>query len=255
MADEATRARIQATRARRKPDLPKARLVQRTDITGDLMVIKLEPQEEPFRFKAGQYCTLGLEGIERAYSIASAPYEPSLEIFVELVPEGELTPLMWKMKVGDEMTIRRTAKGLFTMDRRVHHHFMVSTVTGVAPSISMAREYLNEGGDEHKFYIILGASYRDELTYDNELAEMMANNPDHIHFVPTVSRPNEERNAGWKGAIGRANHIVSEHLELFELPQDDTLIYACGHPGMIADVKDRVVPEGWMFIEERFWKE
>ena len=56
------------------------------------MVIKLEPEEELFKFKAGQYCTLGLDGIERAYSIVSAPYEPCLEIFVELVPDGALTP-------------------------------------------------------------------------------------------------------------------------------------------------------------------
>jgi len=33
------------------------------------------------------------------------------------------------------------------------------------------------------------------------------------------------------------------------------VIYACGHPGMISDVKDIVVPKGWMFKEERFWKE
>ena len=255
MVEEVTLADADILRMQPNPRFPKAKLVERVDITDDLMVIKLEPEQGPFKFQAGQYCTLGLGTIERAYSIASAPHEPWLEIFVELVPDGELTPLMWKMKVGDCMSVRPRPKGLFTMDRRVHHHFMVATVTGVAPSMSMTRGYLNEGGQEHKFYIILGASYWDELTYDKELAEMAANHPDLIHFVPTISRPNEERNAGWEGAKGRANHIVGEHLELFELPQDDTLIYACGHPGMIADVKDRVVPAGWMFIEERFWKE
>ena len=56
------------------PAFPTARLVERRDLTEDLMVIKLEPSE-PFNFKPGQYCTLGLGKIERAYSIASAPYE------------------------------------------------------------------------------------------------------------------------------------------------------------------------------------
>ena len=171
--------------------------MERTDITGDLMVIKLEPEQEPLRFKAGQYCTLGIEGFERAYSIVSAPYEPLLEIFVELVPDGELTPLMWKLKVGDRMSIRPRAKGLFTMDRRVHHHFMVATVTGVAPSISLIRTYVNQGVGDHTFYVLLGASYWDELTYDRDLAGLAAKHPDYIHFIPTISRPNEERNAGW----------------------------------------------------------
>ena len=254
MADEVTTGSVRTHRARLIADLPKARLVERTEITEDLMVIKLEPEQEPFRFKAGQYCTLGIEGIERAYSIVSAPYEPLLEIFVELVPDGELTPLMWNLKIGDRMSIRPRAKGLFTMDRRVHHHFMVATVTGVAPSISLIRTYVNEGVADHTFYVLLGASYWDELTYDKDLSDLAAKHPDYIHFVPTISRPDEERNAGWEGARGRVNNIVEEYLQRFDPPQDDTQIYACGHPGMIEDVKAKVTPEGWMFKEERFWK-
>lgn len=242
-------------RARAVANLPAARLVERTDITGDLMVIKLEPEMDEFRFKAGQYCTLGLQGIERAYSIVSAPYEPYLEIFVELVPDGELTPLMWKLKVGDAMTIRPRAKGLFTMDPRYHHHFTVSTVTGAGPSVSILRQHLRDNGDGHTFYVLLGASYHDELTYDAELGSMAKAHPGFIKFVPTVSRPSEERNSAWEGDIGRVNAIFQDYLEKFDPPMHDTLIYTCGHPGMIEDVKNKVVPQGWKFKEERFWKE
>ena len=93
-----------AVRPDRTVNLPRARLVERIDYTDDLMVIKMEPQGIDFKFKPGQYCTLGLDGIERAYSIVSAPHEPLLEIFVELVPEGALTPLMWGMDIGDTMS-------------------------------------------------------------------------------------------------------------------------------------------------------
>ena len=242
-------------RVRSSPRLPKAKLVERWDITPDLMIIKLEPEDKHFLFKAGQYCTLGLKGIERAYSIVSAPHEPHLEIFVARVADGELTPLMWDMKVGDTMSIRPRAKGLFVMNQRVHHHFMACTVTGVAPCMSIVRSYLNDGGEGHKFYILLGASYQAELTYDTELAGLAAKHPDCIHFVPTISRPGEARNASWQGEKGRANAIVETYLEKFNLPKNDSMVYACGHPGMIADVKERVSAQGWKFIEERFWKE
>jgi NAD(P)H-flavin reductase len=33
------------------------------------------------------------------------------------------------------------------------------------------------------------------------------------------------------------------------------MVYACGHPGMIADLKRKLPPEGWNFKEERFRKE
>ncbi len=253
MADDATLIDFETPRAQPNPGWPKAKLVERKDVTGDLWTIKLDPEEGTFKFKAGQYCTLGLNGIERAYSIVSAPQEPFLEVFVELVPDGALTPLMWRMRLGDCMSIRPRAKGLFTMDQRVHHHFMLATVTGVAPSVSMVRSCLYEGVPGHKFYVILGASYQDELTYDKELAAIAAKHPKLLEFVPSVSRPNEERNAGWRGAAGRVNNVFEEYLEKFNLPQDDTMIYACGHPGMIEDVKAKVTPAGWMFKEERFW--
>ena len=87
--------------------LPKAKLVSRRDVTDDLMAIELQP-EIKFSYKPGQYCTLGLDSVERAYSIVSAPHEQNVEIFVELVPlpDGVLTPLMWELKVGDSMSIR-----------------------------------------------------------------------------------------------------------------------------------------------------
>ena len=240
------------------PAFPTAMLVERRDMTEDLMVIKLEPSEQ-FDFKPGQYCTLGLGKIERAYSIVSAPYEDTLEIFVELVPDGELTPKMWDLKLGDKMSVRPRAKGIFTQDKKMHHHFMLSTVTGVAPSTSMVRQYLHgvgaEGtGEKHVFYIMYGASYIDELTYDVEFAELAAKHPDVVKFVPTISRPTESRNNGWTGVTGRVNTIAEEYLAKFDLPKDDTKVYACGHPGMIEEMKEKLLPQGWNFIEERFWK-
>ena len=242
--------------ARRQITLPKAALVERKEITEDLMIIKMRP-ETAMTFKPGQYCTLGLEGIERAYSIVSAPHEDDLEIFVELVPEpdGALTPLMWKMQEGDTMTIRPTCKGIFTLDEKYNSHLMLATVTGVAPFVSILRSYFHHEGQGHRFYVLEGASYLDEFVYDKELEEMEASYPDTVKFIPTVSRPNESRNDGWTGASGRANDIVEEQIEKLGLEPSSTLVYACGHPGMIEDVKERLVPRGFNVKEERFWKQ
>ena len=250
-----TSARTAAATRDRTATLPRARLVERVDYTDDLMVIKMEPQGFEFNFKPGQYCTLGLDGIERAYSIASAPHEPYLEIFVELVPDGELTPRMWRMDIGDTMSIRPRAKGIFLMDRTATQHLMLGTVTGVAPFVSIVRDHIHRGHVGHHFYVLEGASYLDELVYDVELASTAAQNPSTLTFVPAISRPTEERNADWNGATGRLNNIVADYLEKFELNRDDTLIYACGHPGMIEASREIVTATGWRWTEERFWKE
>ena len=105
--------------------------------------------------------------VERAYSIVSSPYEYELEIFIELVQQGELTPLLHQLPVGAELSLRKIAKGRFTLDLKSGHrnHLLLSTVTGVAPYVSFIRT-LYEDWKENKFpgelrlYVIQGASRR-----------------------------------------------------------------------------------------------
>ena len=236
--------------------LHKADVVQREDITPDLFVIKFKP-EETFVFKPGQYATLGVNGIERAYSIVSAPYEPLLEVFVELVPPplGQLTPLLKCLCLGDSVTIRPRAKGIFTMDANYNNHLMIATVTGIAPFLSILRSYIHEGRTGHRFYVLQGASYQDEFVYKEEIEDLAIRFSDFIFYVPTISRPSEERNSSWKGEGERVNVIVEKYINQLQLHPMSTLAYVCGHPGMIEDVKQRLAGEDFKVKEERFWKE
>src|SRR6266480_675590 len=94
-----------------------ARVVERKDLSEDLWLVRVDPGG-PFSFKAGQYATLGVDHadklIERAYSIVSSPYEEgTLEFFIELVPQGKLTPHLYKLQKGDTLLCRKIAKGRF----------------------------------------------------------------------------------------------------------------------------------------------
>ena len=242
----------------RKPQLETIEIVKREDKTEDLALMWLTKPEN-YSFKPGQYCTIGYNGIERAYSIASAPHEDLLELFIELVPldeGGVLTPILWDLTIGNKVTIRPRAKGIFTFKPEKLNHLLVSTVTGVVPYVSFIRDYLNSHTNlDHKFYVLEGASYIDEFVYDKEFHELAEKYPDNIKFIPTISRPNEDRNQNWKGAIGRVNQIVEKNIANFDLSSENTLVYACGHPGMIEDVKSKVSNLGFDFIEERFWKD
>ena len=238
-------------------------ILKREDITDDLLKIWVE-KPDGFTFKPGQYCTIGIDGIERAYSIVSSPHEENLELFVELVPKsqgGVLTPLIWQLNPADNISIRPRAKGIFVFKNEWKNHLLVATVTGVVPYISFIRDYINKiENDEiilgqHKMHVVMGASYLDELSYDTELISATSKYPELITFTPSISRPNEPRNSAWAGAIGRVNTLVQEYVNKNTLSKTDTLIYACGHPGMIEDVKNKMIPLGFDVEEERFWKE
>lgn len=242
---------------RLRPKLAETQILERRELTPDHWLMWIE-KPDGYTFKPGQYCTIGADGIERAYSIASAPDEERIELFIELVPYeegGHLTPLLHALKEGDKLTIRPRAKGIFTFNPNFENHLLVATVTGVVPYISYIRDYLNRGDSGHHFYVLEGASYHDEFGYDDELARHAADYPDLVTFIPTVSRPDEAHNEDWKGETGRVNAIVEPQAEKLGLTKDNTLIYACGHPGMIEDVKARMIPKGYSVDEERFWKE
>ncbi|MEC7920407.1 MAG: hypothetical protein FI676_04080 [SAR202 cluster bacterium] len=233
-----------------------AKLTKKEQLTEDLWKMWLKP-EEKFDFKPGQYCTIGSGGIERAYSIASSPDEDQIELFIELVPppDGNLTPLLNELNVGDTVTMRLRAKGIFVLKPEFKNHVMVGTVTGVAPYVSMMRKHLKESESSDKNFIILeGASYLDEFGYDEELMLLDKSN-NNVTFEASVSRPDEERNDSWTGYKGRVNNILLDRLDEWGLNPSETIVYACGHPGMIEDVKEKLENTDYTFLEERFWKD
>ena len=241
---------------RTQPKIGGTKVLRRRELTPDHWLMWLE-KPEGYSYKPGQYCTIGLEGIERAYSISSAPHEEAIELFIELVPYeegGHLTPLLYGLKPGDTVSIRPRAKGIFTFKLEFKHQLLVATVTGVVPYMSYIRDYLKSLHSGHHFYVLEGASYHDEFGYDDELKRYAAEYPEVVTFIPTVSRPDEPRNSGWEGETGRVNAVVEKYIEKFGLKPEDTLVYACGHPGMIEDVKAQVTAKGFAFEEERFWK-
>jgi len=195
-----------------------AKLTKKEQLTEDLWKMWLKP-EEKFDFKPGQYCTIGSGGIERAYSIASSPDEDQIELFIELVPppDGNLTPLLNELNVGDTVTMRLRAKGIFVLKPEFKNHVMVGTVTGVAPYVSMMRKHLKESESSDKNFIILeGASYSDEFGYDEELMLLDKSN-NNVTFEASVSRPDEERNDSWTGYKGRVNNILLDRLDEYSI--------------------------------------
>src|ERR1700687_4830395 len=161
-----------------------ARIIERRDISNDLWAIRVDPGGE-YSFLPGQYATLGVvtpeKHYERAYSIVSAPHEKFLEFFIELVPLGNVTPRLYPDRVGDAFTLRKVAKGRFTLDTNSNrtNHLLVATVTGAAPFVSFARSLqqqwkVGKFKGEHKLFLIDGASRSWELGYREEMDRFAA---------------------------------------------------------------------------------
>ena len=205
-----------------------------------------------FTFEAGQSVKLGLgsASVRRRYSIASAPSEEHLELCVERVPGGRLSSRLFELSPGDRVSLADAAKGDFLLRRDRREHVMVATGTGIAPLRSMLRDALSRASAApQQFWVLHGASFADELPYADELAAL-ARADARVRYVPTVSRPGDLRNRGWVGQSGRVDALVWPTVQARS--KNDVAVYACGHPEMVRAVRERLVPLGYLVLDETF---
>ncbi len=185
------------------------------------------------------------------------PAEQEIEFFFELVPEGALTPLLYKLQSGDELLMRKVPKGRFLLETHTgrSNHLLVSTVTGVAPFVSYVRtlhKAWKEGNFDgsHKLYLLNGASRPWEFGYRHELLRFAQEIP-WFTYVPTLSRPWDH--GDWTGEMGRADDVLRKYADQWGLDAGNTIAYLCGHPEMIAHSKAILKRRG--FLDEEAIKE
>lgn len=236
-----------------------AELVDRTDLTSDLALFRFR-REAGYDFQAGQFATIAVEEdgkrIQRAYSIVSSPEEPMLEFFIELVPDGKLTPKLWLLKQGEAALIRKRAAGHFILDEKsgMKNHLMAATVTGIAPFASMIRTHhirLKRADPRSlRFALVYAASRSEELgPYREEMEEIAREG--WLNVIPTVSRPWED--PSWQGETGRVEDVIRKHADALGFDHTNTVAYACGNPQMIENVKG--ILRRARFPKERFHEE
>ena len=72
-------------------------------------------RQQSLRFENGHFIMIGLEvegkPLMRAYSVASANYQPELEFFSIKVPDGPLTSRLQNIQVGDRVIMSTKPTG------------------------------------------------------------------------------------------------------------------------------------------------
>ncbi|RBY94991.1 oxidoreductase [Blastococcus sp. TBT05-19] len=107
---------------------------------------------------------------QRSYSVASAPGDPLVELFVERLDDGEVsTHLADVVERGDELEVRGPIGGWFVWDQ-VSPALLVAGGSGVVPFVSMLRTARALGRTD-LLRIAVSARTREELPYADELEE------------------------------------------------------------------------------------
>lgn len=165
-------------------------------------------RQDSFRFENGQFVMIGLEiegkPIMRAYSIASANWEPELEFFSIKVPDGKLTKHLQKIQPGDTVTISRKPTGTLVAGQLLpgKNLYLLATGTGLAPFMSIIKD--PDIYDQfEKIVLVHSVRYVSELAYQDEILNVLPNNEfigdivaEKLEYFPIVTReefPTQER--------------------------------------------------------------
>lgn len=201
-----------------------------------------------FRFQSGQFTMIGMDvdgkPLTRAYSLASAHYDDTLEFFSIKVPDGPLTSRLQHLKEGDQLLVGRKAVGTLLFDSLLpgKRLWLLSTGTGLAPFLSTIRDpeayerfeqVILVHGVREVAELAYGDYIEQELPQHEFLGEMVRN---QLVYHPTVTRE-PFKNRGRITDLIRSGELFST-LNLPPMNLEEDRIMLCGSPEMLAETKE-----------------
>ena len=176
---------------------------------------------------------------QRSYSISSAPDGERVEITVERLDDGEVSPyLVDVLQPGDKLELRGPIGGYFTWDVADEGPlFLIGGGSGVAPLMAMVRHRANMGSHVPTRLLVSSRSPVD-IIYRAELDRLAAADAslDVIHTLTRIQPP------GWEGYRRR---IDPEMLAAVGFPPDARpRCYVCGPTPLVEAVASALVDLG-----------
>ena len=215
-----------------------ATVVELVDENPRCKTLVLDPPAWPGH-RAGQHVDVRLTAedgyqTERSYSIASAPHDSRLELTVERLDDGEVSPYLTDaLRPSDELELRGPIGGYFVWEESLGGPlFMVAGGSGVVPFRAMLRDWA-AGDQSIPARLLYSSRTLDDVIYRQELSQQAAD----VHLTLTREWPED-----WQGHRGRIDRALLDELAW---PVDEKpLSYVCGPTAFVEAVAEALVGAG-----------
>jgi ferredoxin-NADP reductase len=192
---------------------------------------------------AGQHVDIRLTAedgyqAQRSYSIASPPGSPDLELTVELIEDGEVSPYLTEDALpGDGFELRGPIGGYFVWDpARDEPLLLVGGGSGVVPLMAMLR-HRRATGSTVDARLLLSARTLEDVLYRAELEEVAAGSVD-----VRITLTRGEAPAGWRGFTRRIDRDML--AEVGPPPSERPRAYVCGPTPFVEEAARLLVELG-----------
>ncbi|MFZ1880222.1 MAG: ferredoxin reductase [Gaiellaceae bacterium] len=192
--------------------------------------------------QAGQHVDVRLTAddgyqTERSYSIASVADGTRVELTIERLEDGEVSPYLTdELRPGDKIELRGPIGGYFVWQApRGGPLLLVAGGSGIAPLMAIVRARAAAGSDVETRLLFSSRSW-DDIIYRDELERLQGNG---LSVVQTLTR---SRPPGW---TGYARRVDTEMLmEVGPAPDRRPLVYICGPTPFVEAVAEALVEIG-----------
>jgi ferredoxin-NADP reductase len=176
---------------------------------------------------------------QRSYSIASAPQDERVELTVERIDDGEVSPyLVDELRGGDLLELRGPVGGYFVWEPGLGGPLLlVAGGSGVVPLMAMLRHRAAVGSAVPARLLCSSRTEADVL-YRDELERLAAADP-ALRVTHTLTRA---RPPGWQGYARRIDAAMLG--ELAWPPAERPLAYVCGPTRLVEAVATTLVELG-----------
>ena len=176
---------------------------------------------------------------QRSYSIASAPDGARVELTVERLEDGEVSPYLTDvLQPGDPLELRGPIGGWFVWrPEEPSPTLLTGGGSGVVPLMAMIRTRIARGSGT-PMRLIYSTRGPDTLLYHEELQRLSDQDPAlRVDLVYTRRAP-----TGWEGKVGRLG--ATQLAALAWPPADRPASFVCGPTSFVEAVANLLIDQG-----------
>ena len=192
--------------------------------------------------RAGQHVDVRLTAedgyqAQRSYSIASVPDANRIELTVERLEDGEVSPYLTdELRPGDRIELRGPVGGYFVWEpSHGGPLLLVAGGSGVVPLMAMIRLRSAAGSDVPTHLLFSSRSWEDVI-YRQELDQL---NGDGLRVAHTLTR---SQPPGWTGYTRRVDAQML--ADVGPGPAERPRVYVCGPTPFVEAVAEALVQLG-----------
>lgn len=184
---------------------------------------------------------------QRSYSIASAPESPHVELIVDRLPDGEVSPYLTEvLRPGDDLEVRGPFGGWFVWHVGLGGPVqLVAGGSGVVPFLAML-DHHRSADSTVPVRLLYSVRSLAEVFHRERLEE--PHRDVHVDLALTRDAP-----PGWTGSTGRLDRAALSRLTF--PPAAEPQVFVCGPTGFVDAVANAMIELGHpseMIKTERF---